>query len=160
MKAFSRLAVISVFLVAAPAAAEVLRGEVVGVADGDTLTVLTAGNRPVRVRLAEIDAPERRGQPFGRAAKIALSSLTYRRQATVNVVTTDRYGRAVGLVDVGGVNVNAAMVERGLAWAYVRYQTDPSYSRLQAKAQQQKIGLWRLTRPPPVPPWDFRRLGP
>lgn len=153
------LAVLGLLLTPLPTAAEILRGEVVGVSDGDTITVLTGGNRPVRIRLAEVDAPELHGQPFGRAAKTALSSLVYRRQATVDVRTVDRYGRAVAVVRVDGVNVNATMVEKGLAWAYLRYQTDPLYSRLQAVAQQRGLGLWRVSSPAPVPPWLFRQTA-
>lgn len=153
------LAVLGLLVTPLPAAAELLRGEVVGVSDGDTITLLIGGNRSVRIRLAEIDAPELHGQPFGRAAKTALSALVYRRQALVDVRTVDRYGRAVAVVHVSGANVNAAMVEKGLAWAYLRYQTDPLYARLQAVAQQRKVGLWRVSSPAPVPPWSFRQTG-
>ena len=72
---------------AAPAAAGAgpasLRGRVVGVTDGDTLTVLV-DERPLKVRLAQIDAPES-GQPWGRRAKRALSDLTFAQDARVDV---------------------------------------------------------------------------
>ena len=155
-----RLGVVILALAAAlpsPLLAETLRGVVVGVSDGDTLTLLTADNISVRIRLAEIDAPEVHGQPFGAAAKSALSALAFRRRATADVVTTDQYGRRVALVEVDGVNVNAAMVRQGLAWAYLRYQTDPAYSAMEAKARAGKIGLWSAQAPPPIPPWQFRR---
>lgn len=87
----------------------------VGIADGDTLTLLTNGRRQVGVRLAEIDTPERH-QPYGSRSREALSGLAHRRQARVGVVDEDRYGRAVGRVRVGAVDVNAEMVRRGAAW--------------------------------------------
>lgn len=59
-----------------PATAETLSGKVVGVHDGDTLTLLVAGNRPVKVRLAGMDAPEL-NQPYGQQAKQALSALAF-----------------------------------------------------------------------------------
>jgi micrococcal nuclease len=155
-----RLGVVILALIAAlpsPLMAETLHGVVVGISDGDTLTLLTADNIPVRIRLAEIDAPELHGQPFGTAAKSALSALTIRRRATADVVTTDQYGRRVAVVDVDGVNVNAAMVRQGFAWAYLRYQTDPVYSTLEANARAGKIGLWSAQAPPPIPPWQFRK---
>lgn len=153
-----RLAVLALAIfMAKPALAEILRGVVVGVSDGDTITLLTPDKRAVRIRLAEIDAPELRGQPFGRAAKIALSSLVYRRQVIADVVMNDRYGRAVALVDVAGVDVNAAMVQQGLAWAYVRYQSDRRFSVLEAAARRQRIGLWRDAVV--VPPWEYRTSG-
>lgn len=70
-----------------------IAGTVVGVADGDTLTVLDSSKREHRVRLAEIDAPESSGQAFGNRAKQALSGLCYRKTAQVTVLTKDRYGR-------------------------------------------------------------------
>jgi len=64
---------LSVMLI--PAMADTLTGRVVGVHDGDTLT-LRVGTRQVKVRLAETDAPELK-QPYGQKAKQALSDWTY-----------------------------------------------------------------------------------
>ncbi len=69
-------------------------GKVVKVADGDTLTLLTDG-RQIKVRLAEIDTPEK-GQPFGNKAKQALAEMVFGKQVKVIVVDVDRYGRTVG----------------------------------------------------------------
>lgn len=91
--------------------------QVVSVADGDTLTVLMEGNRPVRVRLAGIDAPEH-DQPFGQRSRQSLAELTLDRPAAVTVWKTDDYGRTVGTVTVGGVDVEVEQVRRGLAWVY------------------------------------------
>jgi hypothetical protein len=102
-------------LLAWTAGAQDLASRVVAVADGDTLTVLAAGNRPVKVRLAGIDAPER-DQPFGQRSRLSLAELAFGRTATVTVQKTDDYGRAVGTVTVGGANVEVEQVRRGLAW--------------------------------------------
>ncbi|MGW8271111.1 MAG: thermonuclease family protein, partial [Burkholderiales bacterium] len=75
-----------------PAAAGTLRGRVVAVADGDTITVLDAARRRSRVRLAGIDAPESR-QPFGAAAKRSLSALVFGADVEVEYRKRDRYGR-------------------------------------------------------------------
>ena len=98
-------------------AADTLTGRVMSVADGDTLTVLMEDNRPVRVRLAGIDAPEH-DQPFGQRSRQSLAELTLDRPAAVTVWKTDDYGRTVGTVTVGGVDVEAEQVRRGLAWVY------------------------------------------
>jgi endonuclease YncB( thermonuclease family) len=156
MRALSWLVGLSICVVA-PAAAETLRGTVVGVSDGDTLTLLTTDQRQVRIRLAEIDAPEIHGQPYGQAAKAALSRLAYRGPASADIASIDQYGRSVAIVEVAGVNVNAAMVRQGFAWAYLRYQTDPAYSCLEADARYRKLGLWSDEGTPSVPPWQFRR---
>lgn len=129
-----------------------LAGTVVGVIDGDTIDVLVEG-RAVRVRLAEIDAPERR-QAFGSKAKRELSALIFRREATVTDEGRDRYGRVVGTVRVDGRNINETMVWMGLAWAYPRYVVHQSYYAAQDAAKAAKRGLWADASP--TPPWLFR----
>ena len=107
-------------LLAAPLLAAEYAGRVVAVQDGDSLTLLVpdgASYQQVKVRLGEIDTPESR-QPYGQRAKQALSDLAFGQQARVVVQDTDRYGRTVGRVYVGGVDVNAEMVKQGAAWVY------------------------------------------
>lgn len=132
-----------------------IAGDVVGVADGDTLTIL-AGRQEVRVRLSEIDAPERR-QAFGTVSRQHLAMLCFRKQAVVMVESTDRYGRVVGRVACAGVDANAAMVRAGLAWAYARYLRDPRIAALEREARVARRGLWR--DPNPTPPWSYRHGG-
>ena len=136
-----------------PAFAGDLAGTVVGVVDGDTIDVL-AGGRSVRVRLAEIDAPERR-QAFGAKARQALADLTFRRVVAVVDEGRDRYGRMIGTVSVGGRNVNLTLVSAGFAWAYARYVVHPEYTSAQEAARAARRGLW--ADPHPTPPWEFRR---
>lgn len=125
---------------------------VVGVADGDTLTMLDNG-RPVKIRLANIDAPEK-AQAYGQRAKQSLSDLCYGKDASYQAVDVDRYGRTVALVTCEGVNVNREQVARGLAWVYVRYNKDPSLPVLEGRARGARLGLWG--DPEPTPPWMFR----
>lgn len=127
---------------------------VVSISDGDTLTVLESGNKQVKIRLAYVDAPEKR-QNYGARARESLASLCYGKDASYRVVDVDRYGRSVALVTCGGVQVNQAQVERGYAWAYRRYNPDPAIDRLEQAARAAKNGLWADAAP--VPPWEFRR---
>lgn len=92
------------------------RARVVGVTDGDTLTVLDEGNQQHTIRLAEIDAPER-GQPWGARAKQTLSSLVFGKAVSLQQTDTDRYDRIVARVFADGEDVNRAMVGQGAAWA-------------------------------------------
>ncbi len=151
------LALAAAALIAAgqPAFAERIAGRVVGVADGDTLTVLTDHKRQVRMRLAGLDTPERR-QPYGTRARQVRSALAFGRSAEVKVEDTDRHGRSVGRVRVGGRDVNAEMVRRGAAWVYVRYNRDPALVALEAKARVARRGLWALPEAERVPPWEWR----
>ena len=140
---------------AACASAAEIAGRVVGISDGDTLTVLDAGNRQIRVRLAEIDTPES-GQPYGDRARQALSDLAFGKAVRVAVQDTDRYGRAVGRVHEGAVDVNAEMVRRGAAWVFRRYSDDPALLRLEGEARAARRGLWALPEAERVPPWEWR----
>ena len=116
----SFLLAFGLLLSAFPALAEEYNGKVVGITDGDTLTLLTAEKRQLKVRLAEIDTPER-NQPYGSRAQQALADLAFNREARVVVVDHDRYGRVVGRVHVGNVDVNAELVRQGAAWVYRDY---------------------------------------
>jgi endonuclease YncB( thermonuclease family) len=136
--------------------AETLTGRVVGVHDGDSLTVWAEGSDPVKVRLAGIDAPELK-QPYGQQAKQALSALAFGREVQIESAGPDRYGRTLGTVYVGTVNVNAALVEQGAAWVYRRYPHPAEWEVLEAQAQAAERGLWVLQPDQRCPPWDWRR---
>jgi micrococcal nuclease len=131
-----------------------LLGLVVGVSDGDTLTLLTPEKQQVKVRLAEIDAPEK-SQPFGQRSKQSLSALCYDKQAQLRIVDMDRYGRAVARVICDGTDANASQVKAGMAHVYPKYAKDPALYTLQDEARTAKRGLW--ADPSPVPPWEFRK---
>jgi endonuclease YncB( thermonuclease family) len=141
-------------LLACQAGAASLDGRVVGVSDGDSLTLLV-GRETVRVRLAQIDAPER-GQPYGSRSKRALSDLAFGRDARVEVVEIDDYGRTVGEVYVDGVHVNTEMVRRGHAWAYTRYARSTEIIDLESQARSQRLGLWQLPESQRTAPWVWR----
>ncbi len=136
----------------------VLEGRVVGISDGDSLTLLV-GQEPVRVRLAQIDAPEL-GQPYGRNAKRALSALAFEKRARVEVVDVDSYERAVGEVFVGAVHVNRELVREGHAWAYTRYARSTEIIELEDAARAAKRGLWALPESQREAPWIWRHRAP
>lgn len=136
--------------------AETLTGKVVGVHDGDTLTLLVVGNQQVKVRLAGIDAPELK-QPYGQQAKQALSALAFGQEVKVDGSGPDKYGRTLGTVWVGTVNVNAELVKQGAAWVYRAYPHDPQLPVLESQAHGAKRGLWALQSDQRCPPWDWRR---
>lgn len=144
---------------ACAAHAETVTGRVVGVADGDTITVLDADKVQHKIRLAGIDAPEKK-QAFGNRSKESLSGLVFDKTVNVETEKRDRYGRQIGKVLVNGQDVNLAQVERGMAWFYRQYQREQSpddrklYEAAEDAAKAGKRGLWRDTEP--VPPWDFR----
>ncbi|EEC7602108.1 TPA: thermonuclease family protein [Escherichia coli] len=131
-----------------------IQGKVIRVLDGDTIEVLQ-DKKPVRIRLANIDAPEKK-QAFGRWSANQLKALLAAQPVTVTYTQTDRYGRIIGRVfTTNGTDASRFMVQSGAAWVYERYNTDKSLPALQREAQEQKRGLWADTNP--VPPWEWRK---
>lgn len=156
---FLVLLLASVFVGLVPAYSETINGRVIGISDGDTLTILVekgTSKTPVKIRLAEIDAPESK-QPWGKRAKQALSALAYGKQASAEVQTTDRYGRKVAQVFVNEEWVNARLVKDGNAWVYRQYSKNPDLLRLEDEARTTKRGLWSLPESQRMPPWEWRR---
>lgn len=138
--------------------AEELIGQVIKVNDGDTLMLRIADRRPVKVRLAGIDAPEY-SQPYGRAARRALSALISGRTVHVTVYSRDDYGRIIGALDVSDQDIEAALVEQGAAWVYRRYNRNPRLVELEAQAKAARRGLWALPENQRIPPWEWRHGG-
>ena len=137
--------------------AETFTGPVIGVADGDTISVLRAGRREV-VRLRGIDAPERR-QAYGERAKQHAAALAFGKVVAVEAAGRDRHGRLLAEVRLpDGRSLNQELVRAGLAWWFWRYSTDATLGRLEAEARGARRGLW--SDPAPVPPWEHRRGRP
>jgi len=142
-----------VFLMPVAVFASEIKAKVIRVLDGDTIEVLQEST-PVRVRLLNIDAPEKQ-QPFGRWSGERLKALIASQPVTVTYDHKDRYGRVLGrVVAADGTEANRYMVQQGAAWVYERYNTDTSLLSLQREAQEQKRGLWAESNP--VPPWEWR----
>lgn len=133
-------------------------GKVVGIADGDTITLLTE-NQQLKIRLAGIDAPER-NQDFGQKSKQFLSSLIFGKTVVVNATKIDKYGRIVGQIFHDKLDANLEMVKVGLAWHYKKYETEQvaldrkAYADAEISARNKRQGVWSI--PNPIPPWEFR----
>lgn len=132
--------------------------KVVAISDGDTLTCLTAEHTQIKVRLAEIDTPEK-AQPYGQKSKALLSALVFGKQVTLAAQARDRYGRTVARVSAGDQDANREMVRLGAAWVYRRYSKDKSLLAVEAEAQASRSGLWALPQVDIVPPWEWRKAG-
>lgn len=129
---------------------------VVAISDGDTIKARCGepgAFQQVTIRLAEIDAPEKR-QPFGQRSRASLAALCFKTWATIQPQTRDRYGRTVARVECRGRDASAEQTRMGYAWFYARYGTDDSVRVLEAVARDSRAGLW--ADPAPVAPWDWR----
>lgn len=138
---------------------KLIAGLVVGVTDGDTITVLDDQRAQHTIRLAGIDAPEK-AQAFGLRSKEHLSLLVFGRRVLVETEKQDRYGRTVGKVIINGLDASLAMVVAGMAWHYKKYESDQSitdrtlYSDAELVARRNRQGLWLDISP--IEPWDYR----
>jgi endonuclease YncB( thermonuclease family) len=137
-------------------------GTVVGISDGDTLTLVDANKTQHRIRLDGIDAPERT-QPYGQRARQSLAALAHGRSASADCPKVDRYGRAVCRVIVEGIDLGLEQIRRGYAWHYVKYAHEQRavdrerYARAESDARLTHSGLWSFSDP--VAPWDYRRVA-
>jgi len=136
-----------------------LSGRVVGVADGDTVTVLVNEHDQYKIRVSGIDAPEKK-QAFGHQAKAKMSALVFGKDVVVEWNKKDRYGRTIGVVMVDGKDAGLTLLRAGLAWHYKQYQREQSasdrerYSAAENAARSERVGLW--VDDEPTPPWEWR----
>jgi len=144
--------VTGLLLAAPPKVTEEISGKVVGVTDGDTITVLV-NKETIKVRLEGIDAPES-GQSYGTKSKQALSEMVFGKPVTVKKTGTDKYKRTLGIVMVGDVDANAKMIEDGWAWHFKKYNDEERLAKLEDAARKAKRGLWADDTP--LAPWDYR----
>lgn len=131
---------------------------VVGITDGDTLTCLTAQRQQIKVRLAEIDTPEK-AQPYGQRSKQALAALAHGKTVQLIEQGRDRYGRTIARAVTDTDDVNRAMIAQGAAWVYRQYNRDKSLLAVEAQAKAARRGLWALPESDIVPPWEWRKAG-
>jgi endonuclease YncB( thermonuclease family) len=134
---------------------DLITARVVGVADGDSITVLAPGNRQVKIRLHGIDCPERR-QAFGNRAKQFTSSLCFGKTIQYREVDTDRYRRTVATVYLDdGRELNLEILKAGFVWHYKRYSKRQDYANAENHARAERLGLWADKNP--TAPWQWRR---
>jgi endonuclease YncB( thermonuclease family) len=157
MGAFKLLAALTVLFVSPALHAEDFTGKVVGVIDGNTISVMHNG-KAEKIRLNGIDCPDS-GQAFGTKAKEFTSCLCLGKEVTVLVEETDRYGRMVAdIVLPDGRDLNQEIVRNGFAWRYEKYApNDTTLKALQAEAKAKKADLSADTNP--IAPWVFRHPG-
>lgn len=144
-----RLAYVLALGAAGPGFAQTSSQPIYGVAragDGDSLEI-----NGQRVRLFGIDAPEfdqtctKDGAQWACGAEAAdqLSRLVTGREVRCVANGVDQYQRLLARCSVGGMDVNAAMVERGYAIAFRKYSNDYVDEEMRAKAA--KRGIWAGT---------------
>ena len=150
--------ILSLFLILLPCLSLAWSGEVVGITDEDTITILNSKTlKDVKICLYGIDTPEK-GQAFSKRARQFTSKMVYGKVVEVKVMTTDRYGRTVAMIYAEKTLLNEELLKAGLAWVYWKYCHHPiceSWKNFQIGARMDRRGLW--FDPNRIPPWEFRR---
>ncbi|HMR90624.1 MAG TPA: thermonuclease family protein [Saprospiraceae bacterium] len=135
---------------------DIISGKVIGIHDGDSITLLTETKTEIKVRLEGIDCPEKK-QDFGTVAKQFTSDLIFSKNVTIQTTGKDRFGRTLGYVFLqDGTNLNEELLKAGLAWHFVKYNKSARLAQLESDARSNRIGLWQLSTA--IPPWDFRKI--
>jgi len=140
--------------------ADTLTGRVVQVTGGDTIVVLDSEETRHNIRLQGIDAPER-GQAYGIKSMEHLSDSVAGKFVVVEYDKRDSYEQILGIVSLGGEDMNLEQVRSGLAWHSRKYMVEQTvtdrvkYSDAETDARRHGRGLWRA--PDPVPPWAYRK---
>lgn len=154
------IATLMLLLSIAEVRAETMTGEVVGISDGDSITVIDSQNSEYKVRLRGIDAPEK-GQPFWKVSKTSLSEMLYGKTIQVEWTKTDRYKRLIGKIRINDTDANLEQLKRGYAWHYKAFAREQppeeaeEYGATEKVAKSYRIGLWSDMNP--VPPWEWRK---
>lgn len=159
---FSMLTIVVLLVLTASEAcrAEQIKGTIVAVTDGDTVTLLNLDHKQIRIRLMGIDAPEKR-QPYGNVCRKMLSDLIYTKEVVADYNKADYFGRLIAKLTINGVDVNLRQISKGCAWHYKRYASEQSdkdreaYSAAEVQARKDKIRIWKDANP--TAPWTWRR---
>ena len=131
-----------------------LKGKVIAVSDGDTIKLLTQDKVTHKIRLLDIDAPEKK-QPFGNKSRDNLASYIAGEIITVKYKSKDKYGRILGTIYFENLDINLQQIKNGYAWVYKQYSENQTYYQEEQKAKDLKKGLWIAKEP--LAPWEFRK---
>lgn len=135
---------------------DTISGKVIKIIDGDTYDILLEGNKQIRIRMEGIDAPEK-GMPYYKVAKNYLKEMCITQQVKVVVTGSDNQDRKIAYTYLNdGRELSREMLKAGLAWHFIKYNTDKDLAAIQSEAQNRKIGIWSQQNP--MSPWENRRL--
>jgi micrococcal nuclease len=127
-------------------------GTIIRVIDGDTF-VFQTDDGSLKIRMYGIDAPEKT-QEFGQESKAFLERYLHK-SGTLNKTGIDKYGRTLGVLFVGNININLESIKNGCAWHYKYYCNDEKFAQAQKDARKKRAGLWAGSNP--IPPWEYRK---
>jgi len=129
---------------------QIFNGKVIGVASGETFTMITSENREIEVWLAEIEAPEK-GQVYWDASRQILVEKVLTNEVTIQVVSIkdleDGYDYVIAQAYAGNKWINREMVAEGWAWHFPQYFQSQELALAEQEAKEKKLGLWAVANP-------------
>lgn len=131
-----------------------ITGKVTYVSDGDTFHLITSEGNKIKVRVADIDCPER-SQDYGLEAKEFVVREIKDKTVSLQIKETDRYRRKVAFVTYSGKDLSEELLKNGLAWHYKRYSNKEYLGNLEMIAKESGKGLWSVANP--IAPWEWRK---
>jgi len=134
---------------------DVIYAKVIKIVDGDTIHLGHKKYGKIKVRLAEIDTPER-DQPYGKEATAVLKKMILKKYVELHKVTIDKYKRVVGTIYLNNLEINYYLVRNGFAWCYDKYHYREKIKKAENQARSEKIGLW-LSKKKAIAPWNWRK---
>ena len=134
---------------------DVINAKVIKIVDGDTIYLGHKKYGKIKVRLAEIDTPER-DQPHGKIATAVLKKMILKKSVELQKVTIDKYKRVVGTIYLNNLEINYFLVRNGFAWCYDKYYYREKIKKAENQARSEKIGLWS-SKKKAIAPWNWRK---
>ena len=134
---------------------DVINAKVIKIVDGDTIYLGHKKYGKIKVRLAEIDTPER-DQPHGKIATAVLKKMILKKSVELHKVTIDKYKRVVGTIYLNNLEINYFLVRNGFAWCYDKYYYREKIKKAENQARSEKIGLWSIKKKA-IAPWNWRK---
>lgn len=134
---------------------EIITGKVISVTDGDTVKILDSNNETYKIRLNDIDAPEKK-QAYGTKSKENLANYIAGKTVKVEYDKLDKYKRILGTIYFEDKNINEHQIKDGYAWVYRKYSKNNEYINLERISKNEKKGLWKDENP--IEPWEYRKM--
>ena len=150
------ICLINVHCYAQESFSNILYAKVIRVVDGDTIYLKNKEHGKLKIRLADIDAPEK-DQPYGDEATNILKKMIDKKIVKLNKVTVDRYKRIIGIITYENVEINYYLVKSGYAWCYDKYNKREKIKFAEQIARENKLGIWSDQSKNPIPPWNWRK---
>lgn len=146
--------IVQFFLILSLSIVSSITGKVIKIYDGDTFRIDTKKMQECKIRISDIDCPEK-NQSYGIEAKNFLTKKILNKTVLIKNLKRDKYNRIVGLVIYDkNKDLGKDILESGLAWVW-KFSKNVLYKKVESQARKKKIGLWKKNHP--IDPYNWRK---